>query len=288
MSIHIRTMTRADIPYGMRFKEAAGWNQTEADWERFLDLEPEGCFVAEMDGEVVGTATTCRFGRQCGWLAMLLVPPERRRMGVGSTLFNHAAAYLEGRGVSSLKLDATPVGRTVYAQVGFMDEFELQRREGIAAAAESHGVAPMTEAHLDRVAALDRPIYGADRSNLLTRLYREAERFTGSFSPLPGIFQDDRGDIQGYAMVRPGSRAVFLGPVVARTEEAGAELFKWAINRVAGQPVFFDAPLPNPAVLRLADEYGFAVQRRFTRMYRGVNCPGDPTRVYATSGPEKG
>jgi hypothetical protein len=89
-------------------------------------------------------------------------------------------------------------------------------------------------------------------------------------------------------MVRPGSRAAFVGPIVARTEEAGVELFKWAMNRVAGGPVFFDIPLPNPVAVRLADEHGFAVQRPFTRMYRGVNCPGDPAKVYATSGPEKG
>src|SRR4030095_4066173 len=31
-----RTTTKADIPAGMRLKEIAGWNQTEADWQRFL------------------------------------------------------------------------------------------------------------------------------------------------------------------------------------------------------------------------------------------------------------
>lgn len=283
MTLRIRPMTSADIPHGMRFKAAAGWNQTEADWERFLSLEPEGCFVAERGGEVVGTATTCRFGQACGWIAMILVPPERRRQGIGSALFKHAVAYLEGQGVASVKLDATPVGRAVYLQVGFVDEYELQRREGITATAESHGVIPMTEAHLDRVLALDRPIYGADRRDLLIRLYREAQGSGGSFC---GVFQ--KGEVEGYAMGRPGGRAAFIGPVVARTEEAGVELFKWAMTRVAGQPVFFDIPILNPVAVRLADEYGFVVQRPFTRMYRGVNCPGDPTRIYATSGPEKG
>lgn len=285
MTIHIRLMTRVDIPYGMRFREAAGWNQTEADWERFLGLEPEGCFVAEVDGEVVGTATTCRFGQDCGWVAMILVPPERRRQGIGSALFRHAVAYLEGQGVASVKLDATPVGRTVYLQVGFVDEYELQRREGIAPAAESHGVIPMAEAHLDAVLTLDRPIYGADRSNLLIRLHREAQ---GAGGACCGVFQKGEGEVEGYAMVRPGGRAAFIGPVVARTEEAGVELLRWAMGRVAGQPVFFDIPMPNPVAVRLVDEHGFAVQRPFTRMYRGVNCPGDPTQVYATSGPEKG
>src|SRR4051794_33231462 len=49
--IRIRHMTLADVPLGMRLKTAAGWNQVEADWLRMLALEPDGCFVAEWDGE---------------------------------------------------------------------------------------------------------------------------------------------------------------------------------------------------------------------------------------------
>ena len=43
-------MTVDDIPEAMRLKDLAGWNQTAADWERFLSAGPEGCFVAEREG----------------------------------------------------------------------------------------------------------------------------------------------------------------------------------------------------------------------------------------------
>ena len=59
--MRLRTMTKADIAAGMRLKEIAGWNQTVADWKRFLEASPEGCFVAEEDGQVRGTATTISF-----------------------------------------------------------------------------------------------------------------------------------------------------------------------------------------------------------------------------------
>jgi hypothetical protein len=42
----------------MRLKEGAGWNQAPEDWERFLAMSPTGCFAAERDGLVIGTATT--------------------------------------------------------------------------------------------------------------------------------------------------------------------------------------------------------------------------------------
>ena len=68
--IAIRLMTTRDVPLGMRLKEQAGWNQTEADWRRFLHLEPDGCFVAELDGVPVATTTTCVFGTTA-WIAMV-------------------------------------------------------------------------------------------------------------------------------------------------------------------------------------------------------------------------
>ena len=50
MALTLRLMTPGDIELGMRLKGQAGWNQTPADWQRFLELEPNGCFVAEWDG----------------------------------------------------------------------------------------------------------------------------------------------------------------------------------------------------------------------------------------------
>ena len=65
----IRAMTAADIPAAMRLREIAGWNQNEADWHRFLEIEPEGCFVACRLERVVGTVTTLGYEKRFGRLA---------------------------------------------------------------------------------------------------------------------------------------------------------------------------------------------------------------------------
>src|SRR5712692_11935001 len=106
--ISIRRMTAADIPFGMGLKEQAGWNQTEADWQRCLELEPAGCFVAELDGTPVGTTTTCIFG-PVAWVAMVLVEAAFRNRGIGTTLMRYALAFLDERGVRTVRLDATPL-----------------------------------------------------------------------------------------------------------------------------------------------------------------------------------
>src|SRR5215470_18615724 len=53
--MRLREMTKKDIPGGVRLNTVAGWNQTEVDWNRFLDGSALGCFVMEEGGKVVGT-----------------------------------------------------------------------------------------------------------------------------------------------------------------------------------------------------------------------------------------
>jgi len=40
--MHIRVMNASDVPLGMRLKNQTGWNQTETDWRRFIDLQAAG------------------------------------------------------------------------------------------------------------------------------------------------------------------------------------------------------------------------------------------------------
>jgi hypothetical protein len=40
-------MTLENPPLANRLRGEVGWNQTMEDWKRFLEMEPEGCFVAQ-------------------------------------------------------------------------------------------------------------------------------------------------------------------------------------------------------------------------------------------------
>ncbi len=109
-SLQLRRMTASDIPLGMRLKELAGWNQTPEDWTNFLELCPDGCFVAEWEGEAVGTFITMDYGGLVGWIGMVLVDPDYRRRGIGTFLIESALKVLESRCLA-VKLDANPAGR---------------------------------------------------------------------------------------------------------------------------------------------------------------------------------
>ena len=110
-NLNLRVMTLEDIPEAMRLKDAAGWNQTAVDWERFLVASPEGCFGALSGRRIIGTVTTISYENRFAWIGMLVVDSGYRGRGVGSALLECAIRHLDFKGVPCLKLDATPQGR---------------------------------------------------------------------------------------------------------------------------------------------------------------------------------
>ena len=113
MNVRLRLMTIDDIPEAMRLKDLAGWNQTAADWERFLFAGPEGCFVAKRKGRVVGTSATIVYQGRFAWIGMVIVDRQFRGQGIGTALLERAIQYLDSRNIPCMKLDATPQGRVL-------------------------------------------------------------------------------------------------------------------------------------------------------------------------------
>jgi GNAT superfamily N-acetyltransferase len=277
-------MTAGDIPLGMRLKTQAGWNQTEADWRRFLDLEPEGCFVAELDAVAAATLTTCIFG-PVAWIAMVLVEESRRGRGLAKALLAHALNFLEGRCVRSIRLDATAQGRPLYEKLGFLVEYQLARYQGVL---PQHGTTPrpagvdaepLLAEHLDSIVRLDREITGTDRGKLLIRLL--IETLAAAKAVRHG------GSLTGFVLGRPGSRAWQVGPCVG-TADAGPVLLRDAWWWYAGRPVYVDVPSSNAAAAALAEAAGLTVQRHFLRMCRGPVVGERTAQLWASSGPEMG
>jgi hypothetical protein len=99
--------------------------------------------------------------------------------------------------------------------------------------------------------------------------------------------------VEGYAFARPGSKATYLGPSVARTPEAARSLLLSLARRHAFEPVFVDLLPDNQEAAALARELGFERVRELVRMARpGVPNPR-PFRnrdeyVYAIAGFEYG
>jgi GNAT superfamily N-acetyltransferase len=275
----IRRMTALDVSLGMRLKSQAGWNQTEADWQRFLDMEPDGCFVAELDGTPIATTVVCTFG-PVAWVAMVLVDAAVRGRGIGTALMRHALAFLDERGVRSVRLDATPLGRPLYEKLGFIAQFELARHEGVLPpSAKAVGVEPPRPEDFEELLAVDRAVTATDRRRLLLRFFTEH----------PDAVRMVRrgGRCLGFLTARPGTRALQIGPCIG-DPDVGPPLFADAWNRYAGEYVFVDIPIGNTRAVELVAAHGLTVQRHLLRMCRGEVIVERIEELWASSGPAKG
>jgi len=267
----VRVIGAADVPAAMRLKEAAGWNQTEADWLTLLRLAPQGCFGVDVEGELAATATAVCYRSELAWIGMVLTHPDHRGKGLARKLMEHALEYAEGR-AAWIKLDATDMGRPLYRKLGFEDEGPIERwarpgRVGFRSRASSLPLSRSLE-------ELDRKAFGANRSELL--------------SVLGGI--ECTAKPQGYAMGRAGSKATYFGPCVAQTSEDAQTLVAGFLDQHAAETVYWDLLPQNSEAVRIAQESGFSPLRKLVRMARPGPAPfhHDDRLVYAIAGLEYG
>ena len=199
--LRLRLMTRADLPFADSVRALAGWNQTFADWERFLAAEPDGCFVAEWNGAPAGTATTTVYGLELAWIGMVLVHPEYRRRGIGRALLERCVEHLRARGVRCLKLDATPLGKQVYDSLGFKDEWTMTRWvcpvTPPQTTAGELGLRSCRATDAELIEPLDVAAFGVSRQSLRRTLSRQ--------SRCSLVLAPAGNGIAGYGLLRAGS-----------------------------------------------------------------------------------
>jgi GNAT superfamily N-acetyltransferase len=169
-------MSAADVQSAADLLVRGQWG-TRDDFFRYavaqLFVRP---FVAEQDGEIVGTGVASAHGR-VGWVGTIFVDEALRGKGVGRALTEAVMAALRAAGCSTLCLVATDAGRPIYERLGFETRTFYQTFEAPGLAASDAG--PTTNgdilsrfgaADLDEAAALDTLATGEDRRGVLAAM----------------------------------------------------------------------------------------------------------------------
>lgn len=251
---------------------------------RFLNGDSAGCLVAEAEDEVCGTVTSIVYERSLAWVGMMLVASARRSRGGGRQLLEAALEALDSAGIRSIRLDATPQGQPLYAKLGFIPEYELERWIlDLPATDRRQAPDPRTDgdASLDEIIEADRGAFGVARGDLLRGLDADAPEFTTIIR--------DGGRTAGCTLGRHGLHADHLGPWLARDETAADRLLTRFLARSHRDRIIVDVPKSNPQAGALLRARGFSVSRPFMRMIRGAAWPaGLRERMCAIAGPEFG
>lgn len=89
------------------------------------EVNPDGVFVAEVDGEIAGYITTrINHATRIGGIPNLAVLPQFQRRGIGRQLIEKALAYLQSEGMLYARietLEQNPIGASFYPTMGFTE-----------------------------------------------------------------------------------------------------------------------------------------------------------------------
>ena len=105
-------------------------DDSKAGIERFLQRNPDTCFVAEAEGVVVGVILVGNDGRR-GYIYHTAVDPHYRRQGIAEGLVDRAMTALQKIGIHKTALvvfDRNRIGNDFWEKMGFTVRNDLVYR----------------------------------------------------------------------------------------------------------------------------------------------------------------
>jgi GNAT superfamily N-acetyltransferase len=234
----------------------------------FLHTDPEGSWVAEDEGIVVGMSQS--FVREDYWtLSQLGTLPGRQGQGLGRELLRLALTHGDPHSPGTIQCSRDPKAMALYTSFGFVlhpvvAAWGAMRPGSVERPAEVVRYEPdaVTERELDIVTAIDRKVRGSGRSaDIVSMLAHPGHRLL--------LLGED-----GYAVARD-DRIVALG---ARDETAATLVLKAMLAEApAGETIEINwLTSAQQWAIRVVIEAGIELQPYGPVMVRGMDGPPSP------------
>jgi len=254
----IRTMQQDEVQTAVDWAEQEGWNPGIHDAEAFYAADPEGFFVAELDGEPIGSVSVVNYDETFAFAGLYILKPEYRNRGYGSRLF---AAGMSHAGERNVGGDGVVAMQEKYrTRSGFRLAYRNIRFEGTGGGSDPEGPVDLGEVPFDRLSAYDARHFPAQRPCFLEAWIRQ-EGTVGR-----AVLKND-GTIAGYGVIRRCRNGHKIGPLFADTPGIAEDIFLSLSAQAAGEPVYLDTPEPNAAAVALARRHGMVPVFETARIY---------------------
>jgi ribosomal protein S18 acetylase RimI-like enzyme len=249
-------------------------NLESAVWlcRAYLDLDPEGCAVACVQGAPVGVG----FAHRRGPVASIgpLAARPGARPGVGRALMAHFHELCaDATSVRLFQDSFNPDSFGLYARLGYrvvdVAPYLLAPRM-LAPPERSASVRPLGAPDLEAVQRYDLERTGAERGRDLALLAA-----TGR-----GFVVHRGGALAGYLFYRPLPARVIVGPALAESDEPLADLIDAVADALPDRPAVIRASVAAPRALARAFDRGFRVDHLGNLMVTGPYSP-PPAQLYA-------
>jgi GNAT superfamily N-acetyltransferase len=267
-------MITADLEAADEIAVAAygGPHRRKGELARYLSLQPAGWMLAVRDGTPAGLGGAIVYG-PFAYIGLMAVHPALQRQGIAQAILERLLAWLQVWHCPVVILDASAMGQSLYAKLGFVEDdkvVQFVRDDTLALHPSASPASPAHAEDLPALVAFDTPIFGASRAHVLASyLAGDAGR--------AWLTRDNTGAVTGYLVVQERT----LGPWVARSPADAEALLTRAVSRPVTLGLQALVPAANHAASTLLERYGFKVTRTLSHMrLGGTGSPVDRALIY--------
>lgn len=226
-------------------------------------LASDFCFPIKLTvkDEIIGVGCTI-IHDDIAWLAHIIVHPNYRNQGHGTSITKHLIKRAEDKKTSTVFLIATEMGAPVYSKLGFVTETEYLFYKNVVIKEKfvlSDEMIPFQEKIFDQIYQLDKKLSSENRLSHLTEhcssgiVYLENDRVVGFYLPNFGE-----------------------GIILAEQPSAGIELLK--LHLANNDKVVF--PIDNSSAMQFMTQHSSEFFRKAKRMRLGLKREWIPSTIY--------
>jgi GNAT superfamily N-acetyltransferase len=275
----IRRLGLADLAACVELAADRGWPPEQSKL-RLLFAVGEAYGIDDPAGGLAAMVVLTRYGRRLAAVGTMLVASRFGHRGLGRRLMTYLLEQA-GPAVVYLGANSSSYGRPLYQSLGFQSIDTVTRHAGRFAprphAALAGSLRPASTSDREPMAALDRKVFGADRSHVLDELFGLAERVL--------VAEDGRGALAGFAAAWRNEGDLVVGPLVA-ADLAVARMLVTAVAAEENGSVRVDIRGCHFELANWASERGLVPCGSATLMVHGGNLPGERDKLFAAvSGP---
>jgi GNAT superfamily N-acetyltransferase len=255
--LKIRKMSREEAEFAVEMAAAEGWNPGIHDGKLFYETDPEGFFIAEIEGRPVGCASAVAYDDSFGFFGLYVVKPEFRRRGIGMKLTEKCIGYLGERNIG---LDGVVKNEKKYQKVmRFKSSYSNLRFECRGGGKVPDGLVEISAVPFDNLLEYDRRMFPAPRSGFLKKWIKQPDSY--AFAK----FEAEK--LRGYGIIRKCFKGYKIGPLFADDQSTAEKIFKALKASVPGETVYLDVPELNKKAMEIAEKYRMTIMFKTIRMY---------------------
>jgi hypothetical protein len=287
--IQIRAMRRSELDLALSWAAAEGWNPGLFDAESFYNADQNGFFIAECDGQPIGSFSAVAYDQTYGFAGLFIVLPEYRGGRCGVELGRRGLEHLGSR---TIGLDGVRAKLENYLHWGFTHAYWTIHFSGNAPgnpssignprsmAGTTLQIENLRDLSFDLVNEFDASYFPAVREKFLHTWINQAGHTA------LGAIQKDR--LVGYGVIRPCRMGYKIGPLLAEAPSVAELLLDALLATIPASEYFIDVPEPNTAAMELVKRRSMHQVFETARMYRGPAPQIDLQNIFGVTTLELG